>query len=150
TFTVIAPQGFQVEKLVSGPAGVVKAEVSDAGKFVWSAENVLASPAESQLPPEFVYNPGVGYFLGDARAFYRELNQALTQRAAEAAKASALGEQLARDAKSHLEKLKAVRDFIAKSIRLAGPSFSELPLSELSSADTTLADGYGHSADRAI
>ena len=32
----------------------------------------------------------------------------------------------------------------------AGPSFTELPLSELSDADTTLADGYGHAADRAI
>ncbi len=46
--------------------------------------------------------------------------------------------------------MKAIRDFIAKSIRVAGPSFTELPLTELSSADTTLADGYGHLADRAI
>ena len=39
---------------------------------------------------------------------------------------------------------------VAKNIREAGPSFTELPLSELSDADVTLADGYGHSADRAI
>jgi hypothetical protein len=44
----------------------------------------------------------------------------------------------------------AIRDFIAKSIRSAGPSFTDLPLSELSDADTTLSDGYGHAADRAI
>src|SRR5262249_34418882 len=36
------------------------------------------------------------------------------------------------------------------SIRMAGPSFTELPLSELSAADTTLSDGYGHVADQAI
>ena len=39
---------------------------------------------------------------------------------------------------------------VAKSIRVAGPSFADLPLNELSAADTTLSDGYGHAADRAI
>ena len=39
---------------------------------------------------------------------------------------------------------------MARSIRVAGPSFTELPLSELSAADATLTDGYGHLADRAI
>jgi hypothetical protein len=51
---------------------------------------------------------------------------------------------------SKTEAAKSIRDFVAKSIRLAGPTFTELPLDELSSADTTLADGYGHMADRAI
>jgi hypothetical protein len=49
-----------------------------------------------------------------------------------------------------MDAVKAIRDFVAKSIREAGPSFTELPLSELSPADTTLADGYGHAADHAI
>src|SRR5208282_1147345 len=53
-------------------------------------------------------------------------------------------------AKSKLDALQAIRDFVAKSIRFAGPSFTTLPLSELSAADTTLTDGYGHAADRAI
>ena len=52
--------------------------------------------------------------------------------------------------KNKLETIRAIRDFVAKSVRLAGPSFTELPLSELSTADTTLVDGYGHAADRAI
>jgi hypothetical protein len=46
--------------------------------------------------------------------------------------------------------LTAVRDYVTKSIRLAGPSFTDLPLRELSDADTTFTDGYGHAADRAI
>ena len=33
----------------------------------------------------------------------------------------------------------------AENIRVAGPSFTDLPLSELSDADKTLSDGYGHS-----
>jgi hypothetical protein len=46
--------------------------------------------------------------------------------------------------------VKAIRDFVAENIRHGGPAFTELPLKELSSADTTLSDGYGHAADRAI
>jgi hypothetical protein len=61
-----------------------------------------------------------------------------------------MARQLASQSKGKLETVKAIRDFVARSIRLAGPSFTELPLSELSKADTTLADGYGHAADRAI
>jgi hypothetical protein len=49
-----------------------------------------------------------------------------------------------------LDAVKAIRNFIAENIRVAWPSFTELPLSELSDADTTLTDGYGHSADCAI
>ena len=39
---------------------------------------------------------------------------------------------------------------MAKSIREDGPSFLDLPLACLSPAERTLADGYGHAADRAI
>ena len=53
-------------------------------------------------------------------------------------------------AKTKLDAARAIRDFIAKNIRQAGPSFTDLPLRELSDADTTLADGYGDAADRAI
>ena len=61
-----------------------------------------------------------------------------------------MAQSLTRQSKTRLDTVKAIRDFVAKSIREAGPSFTELPLSELSAADTTLADGYGHAADRAI
>jgi hypothetical protein len=54
------------------------------------------------------------------------------------------------EGKTKVDAAKAIRDFIAKNIRNAGPSFTSLPLRELSDADTTLTDGYGHAADRAI
>jgi hypothetical protein len=61
-----------------------------------------------------------------------------------------LAHQLADRAASRSEAVKAIRDYVAKNIRLAGPMFSQLPLKELSAADTTLGDGYGHLGDRAI
>ena len=48
------------------------------------------------------------------------------------------------------EKVRAIRDFIATQIRVAGPAYSDLPLEMLSPADATFESGYGHAADVAI
>src|SRR5262249_43439038 len=116
----------------------------------WHAEHVKALPAEQQLPPEWVYLGGVSYFAGDATAYRNELSRTMLDRAGKDARAAEMARQLAGQTKSKLETVQAIRHFLAKSIRSAGPSFTELPLSELSAADTTLSDGYGHAADRAI
>jgi hypothetical protein len=152
TVVMTSPAGVQIQKLVSGPAGMVQEEVKNAdGRQVieWRAEKAKALPYESELPPSWAYCAGVGYFAGDAGAYYKGLYEAMAARAGKRAKAEETVRQLT-NAKTRLESVRAIRDFIAKSIRAAGPSFTELPLGELSDADRTLADGYGHDADRAI
>jgi transglutaminase-like putative cysteine protease len=149
---VIAPAGVDVQSLVTGDKGIVSAQTNTANGsqvFDWQAEHVKALPAESQLPPEWVYMAGVEFFAGDVKAYWKELNETLTDRSGKNAKATELAKQLT-NGKSKQEAVKAIRDYVAKFIRVAGPSFTELPLSELSSADITLADGYGHAADHAI
>ncbi len=152
TFDLTAPAGLKVQALVTGPEGAVKvSQPPGAGtRFSWHAERVKALPAETQLPPEWLYNAGVAYFIGEAGDYYSNLNRAMIERAGKSARAGEVAKSLSRSAKTQLEAVRSIRDFIAKSIRLAGPSFTELPLSELSAADTTLDDGYGHAADRAI
>ncbi len=153
SFTLTAPDGVPVKEYVSGKSGAIRVESSEKdGKKItrWEVEHVKALPQEPSLPPEWVYNSGVSYFAGDMTAYLKELQETMLNRASQSAKASAKGAELAAQAHGKIETLTAVRDFIAKSIRLAGPSFMDLPLSELSAADTTLADGYGHAADRAI
>ena len=124
----------------------------DGGRqeFQWQSGKVAALPAETQLPPEWVYSAGVGYFVGDVTDYLKDLNETMLDRSHQSTKAAELARQLTAKAGSKIEAVKAIRDFVAKSIREAGPSFTDLPLSELSDADTTLADGYGHAADRAI
>ena len=152
SFKLTAPAGVKIQQIVSGPDGIVQPEAkTENGEqvFAWRSANVKAMPEEQQLPPEWLFLPGVTYFAGDLNAYLGNLRDALLQHSAKRAKA----EQLAREltgSKTKLDAVKAIRDFVAKSIRVAGPSFTELPLSELSDADTTLADGYGHMADRAI
>jgi len=153
TFTLTAPKDVKVHQLVSGMKGIIheqKSKNDGRQKFQWQSGKVAALPAETQLPPEWVYSAGVGYFIGDVTNYLEELAQTMGDRSRQSTNAAELARQLTAKAGNKLEAIKAIRDFVAKSIRAAGPSFTDLPLSELSAADTTLADGYGHAADRAI
>jgi transglutaminase-like putative cysteine protease len=152
TFALSAPEKLQMETRVSGSSGVKEMrQVADGRQtFEWQTENVKALPSENQLPPEWTFLDGVGYFIGDADDYYKKLNATLLDRAAKNSQAAERARQLTATATNRLAAVTAIRDFIATSIRVAGPSFAELPLAELSAADTTLADGYGHLADRAI
>ncbi|MGD0745852.1 MAG: DUF3857 domain-containing protein, partial [Verrucomicrobiota bacterium] len=153
SFELTAPADVKVQRLVSGAPGVIhEQDKKDASRqeFQWQSEKVAALPAETQLPPEWVYSAGVGYFIGNVTNYLNELNETMLERSHQSNRAAELARQLAAKAEDKIQTVKAIRDFVAKSIRLAGPSFNDLPLSELSGADTTLADGYGHAADRAI
>ena len=153
TFRLTAPCDVTIQKMATGSSGIVKNEnKSNSSKqtFIWSAENVPALPAESQLPPEWTYVAGVQFFAGDQKAYLEALKETMEDRSRKSEKAAELAKKLAGAATNKLDAITAIRDFVAQSIREAGPSFTDLPLSELSDADTTLTDGYGHSADRAI
>lgn len=152
-FQLTAPAGVRVQTVPTGPAGIVRASTNDAGgsrTYQWEASKVPALPAEGQLPPEWTFLPGVDYFAGDLKAYLSELNTTLLDRSRQGAKAGEVARRLVSEAKDRKLGVKAIRDYVARNVRQAGPSFAELPLRELSAADTCLADGYGHMADRAI
>jgi transglutaminase-like putative cysteine protease len=152
SFVLTAPAGVRIQKWVSGEAGLIQETdtTNELVRWQWQAENAKALPAEPQLPPAWVYSPCVLYYAGDLHSYLNDLNDAMLARSQKRAKAAGLALQLTGSSKTRLEAVRAIRDFVAKSIRLAGPSFTDLPLTELSDADTTLAEGYGHGADRAI
>ncbi|HWD19189.1 MAG TPA: DUF3857 domain-containing protein [Verrucomicrobiae bacterium] len=153
SFQLTAPPGLVVHELVSGPRDAVKEDArhdEKAQSFLWQSDHAAALPAERSLPPGWAYNSGVSYFVGDMRAYLKELNDTMLERSGQRAKVVAALARLTNSAASPLETAQAIRDFVAKTIRLAGPNFTDLPLRELSPADVTLADGYGHTADRAI
>ena len=152
SFKAIWPEGIAFQHMVCGEPGVISAPAIESYPPMqeWSAQNVKALPSEAQRPPDWVYSPCVLYYVGDQLAYLKDLNDAMVARSQKRFEAGEKAIQLTGPAKSRLEAVQAIRDFVAKSIRLAGPSFTELPLTELSDADTTLADGYGHAADRAI
>jgi len=153
SFKLTAPAGVKIQRLISGAPGIIDGQAKNEGdkqKFQWRSGKVGALPAETDLPPEWVYAAGVGYYVGDVTDYFKELDETMLDRSHQSTKAAELARQLTANATNKIESVKAIRDFVAKTIRDAGPSFTELPLSELSDADTTLVDGYGHAADRAI
>ena len=152
-FQITTPAGINLDKRVTTAEPIpaeTKADEKGSQVYRWTAEKLTALPAEPQQPPDWLSTPGVSYFVGNFKDYLKDLNDAFLNRAQASTKAGAMAKQLTNSTTNKLDAVKAIRDFVAKSIRLAGPSFTELPLSELSAADTTLADGYGHSADRAI
>ena len=152
-FQVTAPEGLALRTLDRGPAGIVTAasKVADGTRVMtWKASNVKAMPAEYALPPGWLYEAGVAFFVGDPSAYLSDLQRALLDRSGHSVKAQELARKLTTSAKTKLDAARAIRDYVSSSIRSAGPSFTDLPLSQLSDADTTLADGYGHEADRGI
>jgi transglutaminase-like putative cysteine protease len=150
SYVLKAPAGLQIQQMVDGSIPL-KAEHSDKDgqTYCWSAKNIAALPAETGVPPDWVFKSGVSYYVGDYKSYLKELKDTLDDRSNARTQVAALVKQLTAG-QDKLTALKSIRDFVAKSIRLAGPSFTDLPLSELSKADTTLADGYGHAADHAI
>jgi transglutaminase-like putative cysteine protease len=154
SFELTAPSdAAPLQTMVTGTAGLIREEQNTGlgtQRFKWQATNLTALPAEGQLPPDWVYSAGVAYFAGDMKAYLKTLGDTMLDRSQKSAKVGEMTRSLTNQSKTKLDSVKAIRDFVAKSIRAAGPSFTELPLSELSAADTTLADGYGHAADRAI
>jgi transglutaminase-like putative cysteine protease len=153
TFVLSAPSSLPIRTTVDGPPGSVKGtEREDKGirTFQWQVETVGPAPSESDLPPAWLYEARVDYFAGDAGSDLEALADTMLKRSSESAQAGEIARGLKAHSESRLASIEAIRDFVAKSIRQAGPYFGELPLGELSSADRTLSDGYGHAADRAI
>jgi transglutaminase-like putative cysteine protease len=159
SFVVTAPEAVKIQNMVSGEPELirrVRAGITNGPMhhgmvtWQWQGEHAKALPTEPQLPPSWVYSPSVLYYVGDLSDYLKDLNGAMLDRSQKGVKAAEMARQLTSSSKTRLEAVQAIRDFVAKSIRQAGPSFTDLPLSELSDADTTLSEGYGHAADRAI
>ena len=153
TVRLTAPVGLKIQTLDRGPAGIFRTEAMTTGnkqEWLYTAESVKALPDEGGTPPEWFYKAGILLFAGDANDYFRELHDTLLDRSRQSTHAQERARQLTAQTTSQLEAIRVIRDHVAKAIRVAGPYFGGLPLNELSAADTTLADGYGHDADRAI
>src|SRR5262249_12377055 len=122
TVRLTAPADVAVQTFVSGANGIVKQETNSVGGaqvFQWQAHDVKALPLEGQLPPEWFYMAGVQYFAGNLKKYLTDLNDTLLNRSRQSTKAADKAHQLASQATSKKDAVKSIRDFVAKSIRLA-------------------------------
>lgn len=153
TMQIEAPANLPIASRISGGSFAPTESVTTNGpvrNIAWSTQAMKALPSEKQTPPAWLCIPGATYFVGDFPGYLRELNDILLDRSRSGMHAAEVARKISSRSKGKLETLRTIRDFVATTIRPAGPTFTKLPLSELSKADTTLAEGYGHDADRAI
>jgi hypothetical protein len=118
--------------------------------LTFSAFRVEPVKREDSLPPWYVLKPMVVVSAGTWPGYAKAVNEALSAAASNCPVARRKAAELVAGLKSERERISAIRDFVAKNIRPAGPLIKELPLSRVTPADATLNDGYGNSADRAV
>jgi len=122
----------------------------------WEAGNLPALRREDGLPALRTLLPSVAlssersYSTMSWTAYAKTLRNAIEPLVQPSKQIREHARKIAAPFKTREEKIKALRDDVLKNIRLAGPSFTELPLSTLSAPEKTLARGYGHALDRMI
>ena len=148
-YTLFDPSN--VVRTVHGTPGVANAATTADGGACWTATNIAAVPPEDRAPPYADLRPTLWLSSRDGwRDYFGELRARFDALSANQPAAEALARRLAAECGPGTNACTAIRNHVARFVRLAGPSFTELPLRCLSPADTTLNDGYGHSADVAI
>jgi transglutaminase-like putative cysteine protease len=116
----------------------------------WHAPARPAVRSEELLPPWHLFEPTVFVSFGDWRSHARKLRRAVDAVSDGDSAARRRAKELVKGLRDPRARLLAVRDEVLRTIRPAGPSFLDLPPDALSAPDRTLADQYGHPADRAV
>jgi transglutaminase-like putative cysteine protease len=122
---------------------------------VWRIDNQSMVKPEPAQPPWHFYRPTLCVSFGDWGAFAGKVKSAtddvVTGKNCACRSARAYARDLVNKISDPHAKLLAIRDEVMRTIRVAGPSFLNLPIGKaFSSPDKTLADHYGHAADRAL
>ncbi len=137
------PQGVQYQEQVLRDNRVVR---------TWTCVANAAVTEEQHQMPLWGFAPSVMISSGNYNQYCDDLNTALRR---EAEKRTPVIKETVKKILASVpdkmeDKIKAIRDYVAKNVRPAGPNLDELPWSSFSPPQETLQAGYGNSADRAI
>ncbi|MCU0915090.1 MAG: DUF3857 domain-containing protein [Planctomycetes bacterium] len=139
------------EAATAGRTIAEKAERKDGrALWEWKVQGQTPVKPEDGLPPMQSFGPVLRVTAGNWQTYAQQVLATLTGATQSQAAAEKRAGAIVRDAQSAREKIVAIRDFVVRNIRSAGPSIAELPLSAVTPADRTLADGYGNTTDRAV
>lgn len=123
---------------------------ADTVVYSWISAGLPTVKQESSLPPWYRFQPMLFLSCGNWKDYAALLYGTFDRVLEQSAKASEEARRLVKDATTTREKILAIRNEVMRTIRVSGPGFLSLPLDTLSTPDRTLADRYGHAADRAL
>ncbi|MBP5300646.1 MAG: DUF3857 domain-containing protein, partial [Victivallales bacterium] len=161
TLRVVVPKGLDITQEFF-PQGFLKAGPEESPKvkfhkeklpggriaYCYEAEDTPALHLEGSLPPARAFLPTVILSAGNWED-YAEALQNTVENLGDG------GEEIRQLVAPFLalapeERLVEIRNWVERNVRKTGPSFTVVPLSELSRPEITARDGYGNSTDVAI
>ena len=92
TFHLTAPAGISVAQYVSGQKDAIQAKAQNdenGQSYSWQAEHASALPAEGRNTPQWAYNNGVSYYVGDMKSYLKDLNDTMLDRSSQREKIAA-------------------------------------------------------------
>lgn len=119
------------------------------GTIVVSGEKIAAILPEIGSAPNYVTAPTVWVSNGVAKDFAMSVEKKIREKALVSKNVQKLTCEITRDKNNFIEKIQAIRDYVAKNIRKIDINFSSYPL-EFSTPDEVLSRGYANSVDSAI
>ena len=131
--------GFEIKKYYEKRNVVISVE----------GKNIPMLANEPATPPKWLFAPAVG-ISSMSESYWSNGMKAFRKAADKADKAMELARQLTINEPDMRRKIVIIRNYVAKNIRAAGPEIDTLGWRFITPADTTLADGYGNSIDRAV
>ncbi len=114
----------------------------------WEVNNVPAIKQETALPPLWSFVPTVRMSTVSGTEYASMVDSALNKAAIQDDPSAVV--EFSGSTAAKREKIKAIRDDVAKNIRRAGPALNALPLNAIAAPSVTQSSGYGNSADRAV
>ena len=118
--------------------------------YSFSAHTVAPVVQENDLPPAYAFQPVVAVTSGTWPKLAAGLFERFDAAAGQSEKTVATAGKLVEQAGSDLEKVRVIRDYVARNIALKGPGTDTYPVEQAFGADVILQAGYGCSADRAV
>jgi transglutaminase-like putative cysteine protease len=112
--------------------------------------NLPALKMEKDMPPLWSFARSISLSTGDWEKYSATLNKSFKKLASTQRVTALRALKITKGKKSELEKVKAIKNYVAESIQMVGPGLADYPISKLSQADKTLVDGYGNNPDVAI
>ncbi len=149
TFTLTVPESLSLNIRNTGIDGTQTTN-NGAISYTWQAENQPPVKKEESLPAWWTFNPTVFVSSGNWKTYGNEVYTHLLTATENQAETEELAKELTDGLRDETQKIVALRDWVAKNLRPAGPSLIHLPLSAITPADQTLQERYGNNADRMV
>jgi len=149
TFTLTAPETLELNILNTG---IDETQTTNNGgiSYIWQAKNQPPVKKEESLPAWWTFNPAVFISSGSWKIYGAEVHNHLLAASKDQPETEELAKRLTQGISGKNQKIVALRDWVAKNLRPAGPALSSLPLSAITPADQTLQERYGNNTDRMV